>query len=202
METKKENIQETADKLKEYKGKTKGSVFQTDIGYIRIKEGENGVRKVEERMKELGVSVDFNKIEPYDWVSEGISALTIVVAKDIFDWSEEDVYVMGKTATKMSFVVKMIVCYLFSIEKIINDINNYWLKHYDFGSLKAEFKPKENKIILREEGYDVHPLLCIYHAGYYAGLTEFFLKNKKVTARETACIHKGAKHNEYVLSWD
>jgi hypothetical protein len=202
METIKENIQETADKLKKYKGKTRGSVFRTDVEYIKLKEGEEGIKKLQERMEELGVSVDLNKIEPYEWVSEGISALTVVVAKDIFDWTEEDVFEMGKTTTKISFLVKMIVRYLFSIESLIADVNSHWLKHYDFGSLKAEFKKKENKIIIKEEGYDVHPLLCVYHAGYYVGLTELFLKNKKVSVKETLCIHKGSSYNEYVLSWD
>ncbi len=197
-----EEIQQVANRLKSFKGNTKGEAVIADIKYIKFKEGEDGARRLEEKMKELGMTVNFDTIKPYEWFNEGVSATIIVAAKEIFNWTEKDVFEMGKTAPKISFLVKLMVRHFFSFETLVQNIDKYWKKHYDFGSLSPVHPISENKIILKEEGYNLHPLLCTYHAGYYQAICEFALRDKNITVRETACVHRGNEYNEYTIEWN
>jgi hypothetical protein len=47
------------DKFMEIKGETKGVVFQIDAKYVLKKEGEDGLKKLEKRVKELGYPIDY-----------------------------------------------------------------------------------------------------------------------------------------------
>jgi hypothetical protein len=197
-----ETLQETADRLKNFPGKVKGEVFRTHADYIRQKEGEDGVRRVEEKMAELGTPILFEEINPFEWISEGMSSLTIVVTKEVFNWTEDDVFEMGRFAPKFSFIIKVMIQYLVSIESLLKNATKYWNKHFDFGSAEVESDTENKKAIVREKGFNTHPLVCLYHAGYFKGLCEFAIKSKNITVTETACTHKGAEYNEFVITWD
>ncbi len=199
----KESLQETAQRLKNFQGNVKGDIFVSHKNYIKEKEGEKGVEKVEKKMKELGVEIDFEEIiNSLDWVNEGKASLVPVVAKEIFGWTDEDIFDMGRRSTRNSFIMKILLKYLVSVETMFKNVGNYWDKHLDFGSLEAvKFDKKKQEIILREKGYKTHPLICIYHAGFFKGMMEFVLKDKKVTVEETACVFEGADYNEYLIKW-
>ncbi len=198
----KETLQQTADRLRHFPGNVKGEVFRTHAEYIKHKEGEDGVRRVEETMNALGVPIKFSDVKPFAWVNEGFSSLTIVVAKEIFEWSDEDVFEMGRFAVKFSFIIKVMIQYLVSIEVLLKNAEKYWSKHFDFGSIEASFVPGENQAIIRERGpVTPHPVTCIYHAGYFTGLCEFAVKGGKVEVEETACVHDGAEYHEFLIKW-
>lgn len=197
-----ETLQETADRLKNFSGHVKGEVFRTHADYIRQKEGEEGVRKVEEKMAELGVPILFEEIKSFEWISEGLSSLTIVVTKEAFNWTEEDVFEMGRFAPKFSFIIKVMIQYLVSIESLLNNAAKYWNKHFDFGSVEVISDTENNKATVRERGFNTHPLVCLYHAGYFKGLCEFAIKSKNITVKETSCTHNGSDYNEFVITWE
>ncbi len=199
----KETLQETADRLKNFPGNVKGEVFRTHADYIEHKEGKEGVKKVEEKMKELGIPIRLRDIKPFEWISEGWSSLTILVAKEVFDWSDEDVFEMGRFAPRFSFIIKVMMQYLVSIDSLFENASKYWEKNYDFGSFDAiSFDKKQNKVIVREKGFKTHPTICVYHAGYFKGLTEFVIKTKNISITETKCVHRGADYNEFLIEWN
>ncbi len=198
-----ETLQETADRLKNFKGNVKGEVFRTHADYIRHKEGEDGVKRVEEKMKELGAPIKLREVKPFEWISEGMSSLTIIAAKETFKWSDEEVFEMGRFAPRFSFIIKVLIQYITSAEAVIKNISKYWNKHYDFGSMEVvEFNKEEKKVILRERGVDTHPTICIYHAGYFKGLSELAVKSKNISIKETACVHENSDYNEFVIKWN
>ncbi len=198
-----ETLQQTADRLKHFPGNVKGEVFRVHAEYIKQKEGEEGVKKIEEKMAELGMSIIFKEIKSFEWIPEGKSSLTIVVAKEIFNWTEDDVFEMGKFAPKFSFIIKLIIQYLVSMESLLQNAEKHWNKHFDFGKIETEFFPQENKAVVKEKDIPpLHPLICIYHRGYYTGLCEFAVKEKTVTVTETKCKYKGDEYDEYVIQWN
>ncbi len=198
-----EELKETAQRLKNFPGNVKGEVFRTHKDYIIKKEGEEGVKRLEEKMKELGAPIKFEEIKPFDWISEGMSSLVIIVSKEIFNWTDEDVFEMGRFAPKFSFIIKIMIQYLVSVESLIRNMEKYWNNHYDFGSLKLISFDKEKKEgVIREFGVDTHPTVCIYHAGYFKGICEFTIKSKNISVEETACVHKDADYNEFLIKWD
>ncbi len=196
------SLQEIADKLKSFNGNVKGEVFKTHADYIKSKEGPEGIKRLEEKMAELGAPINFSEIKPFEWVNEGMSSLTIIVAKEVFDWTDEDVFEMGRFAPKFSFIIKVLIQYLVSIDSLVENASKYWKKHYDFGSLeKVYYNKEEERAIIREHGFQTHPVVSLYHAGYFKGLCEFALKNKNIEIKETASTYKGDNYNEFEIIW-
>ncbi len=194
-----EELQKIADELKNFKGNVKGEVFRTHADYIKSKEGEEGLKKVEEKMASLGVPIDFYNIKPFNWFSEGLSSLTIIITKETLNWSEEDVFEMGRFAPKFSFIIKVMIQYLVSVESLLENARKYWNKHFDFGYVETIFHTEENKIIVKEYGFDTHPIVCIYHAGYFKGLCEFAVKSRDIDVKYA--YQKNNEYNEYIITW-
>lgn len=194
-----EELQQIAKKLKKFTGNVRSEVFRTHANYIKYREGENGIKKIEEKMLELGAPVNFSEIRSFDWMSEGLSSLTIIVAKEIFNWTEEDIFEMGRFAPKFSFIIKVMIHYLVSVEAIIENTEKYWDKHFDFGHIEAVVENENKKIVIKEYGFNTHPLACIYHAGYFKGLCEFAIKSGNI---KVDYIYQKDGHNKYTISWD
>ncbi len=197
------NLKKEADELMGIKGNVKGVVFQTHAAYIRHREGENGLMAVEKKMEELGYPVKFNEVKPFKWYSEAHTILVILVAKDIFGWDDSDIFDMGNSAPKYSFIVKLLMRYFLSPKKTLEMSPRYWKKHYDFGELEiGEYNEKEKYMSVRVKGYKAHPIVCIFHKGYFLRLVQYVVKSKNITMEETRCVFKGDPYHEYVGKWE
>jgi len=197
------SLKEVADELMKKEGDVKGEVFRTHAAYIRYREGEEGVKKVEEKINELGYPIDFTEIKTEDWHKEALSVLVILTAKEIFDWTEEDIFDMGNFAPKHSFIIKMFIRHFLLIKDVFEKSGQYWDKHYNFGSLeKGEFSEKEKYITIILRDHDFHELVCgPYMKGYFLCIAGFSLKSEKITIEETKCVFRGDPYNEYVIKW-
>jgi len=190
------------ESLMQIKGNVRGGVIQANVVFIRGKTGEEGLRAIENKMAEFGYPFEFNKIKIGEWYPEALSVSIILVAKDLFNWTEKDIFEMGNYAPKYSFISKIVMRYFLSLEKIIKEIPNYWKSHFDFGELESyKFNEKEKYLILHEKGYKFHPLLCIYHSGYFLRIAQFAIKSKEITTEETKCMFKGDPYHEYIIKW-
>jgi hypothetical protein len=197
-----ETLQQSADRLKNFPGNVKGEVFRTHAEFVKFKEGEEGIKKLEEKLRELNVPVVFSEIKPFGWISEGISSLTIITAKEIFNWTDKDIFEMGRFAPRVSFIIKMMTQYLVSIDTLFKNATKYWKNNYDFGHLEAlGFDKEKRQIYVREFGLETHPTVCHYHAGYLKGVCEFAVKSDNITVEETACVHEGAEYHEFLIRW-
>ncbi len=198
-----ETAEELAKRIKGSPGKVKTEVIRIEKDFILEKEGEEGFLRLKERLKELGAEIDFQKIESLTWEEEWKNSLMVVVAKEIFNWTEEDVFQMGRYSPRASFFIKSIIQYLVSIETVFSNMGKYWDKHHDFGSLEAiELNHEEKFLIIRKKGFFTHPLMCIYHAGYFKGVAEFVIKSNNINIEETKCMHSGDEYHEYKIFWD
>ncbi len=201
----KESLQETAKMLTSLEGNVKGELFRNHAEYIKHREGEEAVKKVEKRMAELGAPVVFDEIKSYQWTKEGLSALVLLVAKDIFNWKDEDIYEMGRFAPKVSFIISVLVQYFVSTERVFNRMPEYWRKHFDFGELESfDFEDKDGvgKGFVRVKDYNVHPVTCLYHSGYFKGSAEFTMKKgKEIDVEEVKCVHRGDPYHEHIIYW-
>ena len=197
-----QTLDDTAKELLRFRGNVRGEVVLNHFEYIKGKEGKGGAKKLEEKLRDVGVSLDFNKIKPLDWVSEGVSALTVVASKEIFFWENKDIFEMGRVAPHLSFALKMLAQNFVDPKRLFEESPIYWNNLFDFGSLvPVSFSESSKKGILQIKEYKTHPLLCVYHAGYIQGITEFALKSKKVSVKEIKCVYKGSDYDEYEFSW-
>ncbi len=199
----KETLKNTADKLIKIPGKVRGEIFLNHAKYIEEKEGRGGLKKLEEKLSDLGHPVNFKKIKPLDWLGEGLSCLVIVTAKDIFFWEEKDVFEMGESGPRFSLGLRMLVQNVVLPKRLFEESPLYWKNLFDFGFIEPlDFNTESQQAVLRIHEYKTHPLLCIYHAGYIKGMAEFILKVEKITVEEIKCVHKESPYDEYRISWE
>jgi len=195
-------LKQEAERLMQIKGNSRGEIMLTHSRYIRYKEGEEGLKAVEEKMKELGYPIRFKKINALDWYPEALSVLVILVAREIFEWNESDIFNMGNTGPKYSLITKMIMKYFFSLQKTFAECPRFWQRHYDFGALEpVDLNEKEKHITIRVKGYKFHPIVCVYYRGYFLRIAQFVLGSEKLTIEETKCMFRNDPYHEYLIKW-
>jgi hypothetical protein len=196
------SLEEEAERLMKIGGNVRGEIFHNDAAYIRYRNGEAGLSKVEEKMKELGHPINFKEIRSLEWYPEALSVLVRLTAKEVFNWRDSDIFDMGNSSPKHSFTSKVLIKYLLSLKEIAKKIPNYWKKHLDFGTLEVvKLNEEEKHLTLRVVGYKFHPIMCIYHSGYFLRIAQFVIKSGKITIEEIKCPHRGNPHHEYIIKW-
>lgn len=197
-------IKKDVDKMMLLEGNVRGSILKAQIDLIREKKGEAIIKKVAEKMKELGHPFDFANINITGWYPEALSCLIILICAEICKCDEKQVFEMGYEASKYSFFVKLLMQYFLNIEKVFNHVPGYWRKHFDFSEMEvAEFNNKERYGILRLKNFQkYHPLICEYHKGYFTKIAEMTLGKKTVKVEHPKCLFRGDSYEEFKISWE
>jgi hypothetical protein len=199
-----ETLQQAKERLLIMPEKVRGEILLNHASFVKEKEGKGGLKKLEEKLKDLGAPVNFKKIKSLEWVKEGLSVLVILTAKEIFYWEERHIFEMGMSAPRFSLGLKMFVQNVVLPERLFEESPVYWNNLFNFGHVDpVEYNEKAQQAVLQIHDYKkTHPLICKYHAGYIHGLSQFALKTKKIEIEETKCIYRGDEYSEYVISWD
>ncbi len=197
-------LKNVIDEIMSQPGNVRGEVFRTHAHFIKYKEGEEGVLMVEDKLEEFGYPIKLESAKTSDWHKEALSASVVVVAKEIFNWTEDDVYEMGNFAPKQSFIVKMFIKQFVSINDIFQKADQYWKKHYDFGGIEiGEFNEEERYITVKIKDYRFHELLCgPYFKGYLNRIAQFSIKSDKIETEQIKNVFHGDPYNEYLIRWD
>ena len=191
----KELSKERAKELLEKKGKVKGDLLLAYLHYIQKTEGDKGILAVENRLKAIGVELKKSEIDASSWYPVGLEPLIILAAKESFGWKDEEIFEMGRNIPKLSLIIKIMLCFLISVDKVFQESSRYWRNSYDFGEIELVGK-EGDRYILRIKGYDIHPISCICNAGYMIGIVEM-VGRKGMKIEEKVCTHKGGEYHEY-----
>jgi predicted hydrocarbon binding protein len=198
----KQITKEEADRLMAIPGNVRGAIFLTNSEYIRKRGGEEGIKEIEERLKELDHPFLFKNIKQMEYYPEGISVLVILLAIELLNLDEEDVFEMGKAAAKLSVFMKILTKYFISIKKCFEESPRYWQKHFDFGRIEiVEFNEVKKYGIFRVRGYKFHPIMCTYHRGYFLQIAQLAVGRQTARIEETKCMFKGDPYHEYLIKW-
>lgn len=193
---------EEADKLMAIPGNVKGAVILADLEYARRKGGIEAIKKIKERLKELVYPVDIEEIKPMEKYPEALSVLIILLVKEVLNLTDEEIFEMGGAAIKLSPFIKILTKYFVSPKKCFEQAPKYWEKYFDFGKIEpAEYNGKEGYTILRVIGYKFHPIICIYHMGYFTQVVKIATGKKIIESKEIKCIYRGDPYHEYFISW-
>ena len=188
------------DKLMEINGEARGAVFQTDAKYVLEKKGEESLKKLEERVKNLGYTIDYRKAKATSWYPIGQRIVSLLLIQDIFNWPDSEIREMGKTAPKFSFIVKFLFKIFGSTRKLVKEIPRFWKEHYTIGEIKViRFNEEGKELVIHLINFNVHPLFCKYLEGYIERILLF--NEKGVVTKETKCALKGDSHHEYISRW-
>lgn len=166
---------EEAKKIMGTKGQVKGTVFQTDAEYIKRKWGPEGLKRVEEKLMNLGYPIEYKNIKALEWYPLGQRLLSLLATKESLNLTDEDITLMGNTAPKLSFIIKLILKSFVSVEVAFARAPDMWAKHFSVGKLESEFHGKEKYgwIFLNE--IELHPLWHKYLEGYFRRIAQFAL---------------------------
>jgi len=194
---------EIINNLMKIKGEVRGVVLKTDEEYILKEKGKAGLEKVEQRLKELGHPIKYKEIRTMDFYPVGLRILSLLTLREVFNFSDEEIKKIGTFATKMSLIIRLFTKYFLSVRRVVmKESPRIWSKHWTVGKLVPIKLDEEQKYaVLRVEGFDLHPIYCIYLEGYFAGILQMLVKSPKVDTKETKCAFKGESYHEFLIKW-
>lgn len=198
--TDKKSLKDEIQAISETKGNVKGELLRSYFKYIKIKEGDEGVAKVEKMTEEIGFSFKGSDIMPFHWYPAFYEPMIVLAAKEAFNWTDEDVFELGFNIVKFSLLVRTMLQLFVSPEKLFNQARKYWNQNYDFGDLESAEMERGKSYTLRIKGYKIHPIACIYNAGYMLGMTQLTTKDK-LEIREVKCTAKGDDYDEFIITY-
>ena len=183
-------------------GQARGSTLSTDAAYVESQEGKAGLKKVEAAFRQLGYPVEYKHIKDMGWYPICLRILSLRVIQDVFDLRPADLRMMGDTAPKFSFLVKVFMKFTGISELALRRIPGYWRMHYSIGDMCAsEVDSQAGYMVVRLTGFKTHQILCRYFEGYFRRLLQFSFVDQEVGIQETKCMFKGDPHHEYRITW-
>jgi len=181
---------------------TRGEEILGVTSYIKDHYGEDALKTVERRLVELGYPFDFGKITISNWYPEAMNVLLIMILREAYNLTDEDIKEMGRVIPRVFILTRMLIKYFISLKKTFESGTEYWSKFVTCGTLEPyKMSEKEKYVIWRLKGYDFPAIQCNYLSGYLLGLAENYFGNGKVTVEETACLHRGDPFHEFTIKW-
>ncbi len=192
---------EELEELMRIEGETRGMSIKGEADFILKEEGEEGLKKLEETVANLGFPIKFNEVKSMDFYPLYVEAVMLVAIKKLFNYDEKKFQEMGRFESKLSLIIKLFIKYFVSLERAIKVAPRMWRENYTVGNLKvAEFDEEKKYALLRIENFRFHPLHCQDLKGYFSGVIQMIV-GKPVTCQEMKCIHRGDEYHEFLMKW-
>lgn len=191
----------TVKKILQIKGEARGIVFKTDLDYIRGQKGPDGFKSLVEEIKKTGYLPEYDQIRTLDFYPIGLRALSLLLIRQVFNLSDQEVKEIGVSAPKLSLIIKLFTKYFLSITTTASQAPTMWEKHYRAGRLIVdEINEKEKRIVLHLEDLDLHPVFCKYLEGYFLTVVRMVVGSTTVSS-EIQCSFRGDRDHKYLITW-
>ncbi len=180
-----ELTKELAQKLIKIKGECRGIHLKNDAEYILKEKGEAGLRKVEAELERLGFPIDYKKAKNLEFHPTGLRFISLLAAKKVFGWSDDDIKEMCRFAAKTSFVVKLYLKYFYSIPRVLGKVSKMWREYWTEGNIVIKkHNEEEKRLVLRVEEFESPPIYCRCLEGYFEGITKMVTRVESPRCRE------------------
>jgi hypothetical protein len=194
---------EEVQRIAKIKGNVSGTILKAYYDFIVDHIGEDGAKKIEERLTNLGCPIKFKEAFSFKWYPKAYSSLICMAFLEIAGWDEKRAFEVGYDAPAYSVLTKLLMKY-FSIERILKESPRHWRQHFDFADMKCvEYKPEEKCAILRLNGFKkFHPTVYFYIWGYLTRLIEMATKGKEVKVEQTKSLYNNDPYDEFKIIWE
>ena len=190
-----------AQNLMKLEGEARGTHFVNDSQYILAKEGEQGLKRVEEELKGLGFPIEYKKVKNTDFYPIGLRAISLLVIKKVFNWEDEGIKNLCSFATKVSMIIRLYLKFFYSIEKMTEIAPKLWKDYFTVGSLRViEYDKQRKRVVLRVEDFILHSIYCRCLEGFFEDIVKMVVGVKSVNCKETKCSAEENSH-EFVVTW-
>jgi len=192
---------EEVEKLMKAEGEVRGVSLKNTSDFIIKEEGEEGLKKLEKAMTEIGQPLEYEEIKAMQFYPLGLFALYLLVIKRLFNYPDEKIQEIGKSNAKLSLVIKLFMKYFFSPQRVLKEVPKMWRKYYSVGKLSVqEFNEEEKRAILRIEDFSLHPVWCQDLAGFFSSMVQMVV-GSEAKCQETKCTHRGDPYHEFLVKW-
>jgi len=192
---------EEFDELMGIKGETRGNGPKNVGEFVFRKEGENGLQLLEETITKLGYPIKYKEIKPMNYYPLGLTGISLLVAKLLFNFGEKEFQGIGASDVKFSAIQKIFIRYYVSLRRVIREAPKMWKKYHTSGNLKImEFDEKKKNIILKLENFELKGPHCQLLEGYFMAVFELTTRGKAF-CEETKCPAKGDAYHEFLVKW-
>lgn len=193
---------EELKKYKSLKGKVRGATLKAYGDFILQEKGKEGLKVLEEKMAEAGFSTKFKDIKSMDFYPVAMQAVILEIIDKLFQYDKKKYQEMGRSSAKFSLIIKMFMKYFFSEEQMIKKSPQIWEKSYTIGKFKLiEYNEEENRVILRIEGFKLHPVHGQILIGYFASILQM-IGGHVATGKETKSPFRGDQYYEFLMEWN
>jgi len=187
--------------MMDVEGRVRGIGLKDGLEFIKTEESEEGLRKVERIITDLGYPLKLEEINMTKFYPLGIVGALFMVAQEVFGWGDEQFRKMGEFSSRSSSIIRLFMKYFVSLDRVVERGQSMWDTYFNVGRISPRKVDKEGKEIIMElKNFSLHPLHCQYLRGYFSKMFGLILKTAP-SVRETKCVHKGDDCHEFVIRW-
>lgn len=196
------NLKKEAEKLMKIKGEARGVHFKNDAEYVLLKEGKQGLDKVEKELEGAGFPIDYKKIKNTEFYPVGLRGISLLAIKQALGWGDKEIKDLCGFSVVVSLIARIYMKFFYSIPKMIKVAPKIWEEYFTVGSFKVtDYNEKEKSVVLRVKDFDLHPTYCCCIEGFLKNIIKMITGAKEVSCRETKCSFKGGKYHEFLAQW-
>jgi len=190
-----------ADRLMKLKGEVRGLAIKSHGAFILKEKGEDGLKRLEDFMRELGYPLIHENIKGLSFCPVGLEVMELLVIKQLFDFNDEKFVEIGAFSSKLSLIMRMFIKYFVSVKLMAHQSPKIWEEYYTIGKLSVpEFNEEKKRLVLRVKDLNLHPLHCLHLKGYFSSVVKM-VTNREVSCEETKCIYNGDDSHDFSLQW-
>ena len=194
-------LKDEFDEMTKVKGELRGNGPRNIGEFIFKREGERGLKQVEDLMEKIGYKVEYRKIDPMEFKPLWLVSATLLAAKRLFNFSDDDFQEMGEADVKLTPIQRLFMKCFVSIEQAAKSAPKMWNKYHTEGKIELiEYNEKEKRVILRLTNFGLNEFHCQYLVGYFRAVAQMVTKGL-VDCEETKCIFRHDPYHEFVIKW-
>jgi len=188
-------------KAKTKKGEGRGMNLRNIGEYVLMKEGEGGLKKLEDLIKSLGYPIEYKKIDKMDFYPIWVSTVSFLATEKLFNFTNKNFQEMGEMDAKFNLFIKVFINYFISL-KTLTEASSKIIKHFapQVEVESKEFNEKEKYAILRIKNFDISKYHCQYFIGFANAIIKMASKENPI-CEETKCPLQGDDCHEFTLRW-
>lgn len=191
---------EELEKIKSFNGDAKGAALIEDFIFIRKEDGKEALKKIQDYMKGLGISLDFRRIKPKENYPLWINTVVLLAMKRLLNYNYEKFQKLGGFNARHNIFTRIFMRYFASMDMAAEKAQEIWNSYYTVGKLEIpEYSRDKKYAILRLEDFP-YPGHCENFEGYFCNVVEMII-GKPGKCEETKCTLKGDPYHEFKVTW-